>query len=64
MAVPYAGDDAEAKKVVAQLLEDIGFDGVDIGSLSQSDVMEPDAILYNRVLHKEEVKRLVQEERA
>lgn len=63
MAVPYAGDDTEAKKIVAQLLEDIGFDGVDIGNLSQSDVMEPDAILYNRVLHKDEVKRLVQEER-
>lgn len=63
VAVPYAGDDAQAKKIVAQLLEDMGFDGVDIGNLSQSDLMEPDAILYNRVLHREEVKRLVQEER-
>lgn len=63
MAVPYAGDDAQAKKVVAQLLEDMGFDGVDIGSLSQSDVMEPDGILYTRVLQTEEIKRLLEEER-
>lgn len=62
-AVPYAGDDAQAKKTVAQLLKDIGFAGIDVGSLSESDVMEPEAILYNRALRPEEVKRLLQEKR-
>ena len=35
-ALPIAGDDAEAKRVVAQLHRDFGFDVVDAGSLAES----------------------------
>lgn len=37
----YCGDDGEAKKVVAQLIEEIGCDGVDAGPLSSARFIEP-----------------------
>ena len=42
----YCGDDAAAKLVVRQLIEDVGFDPVDAGSLSSSRYLEPLAMLY------------------
>jgi predicted dinucleotide-binding enzyme len=42
----YCGDDAAAKLVVRQLIEDIGFDPVDAGPLSSSRYLEPLAMLY------------------
>src|SRR5215210_6321163 len=34
LAIPISGDDAEAKKVVAGLIDEIGFDAVDAGDLA------------------------------
>lgn len=34
LAIPIAGDDAEAKRVVAALIDEIGFDAVDAGTLA------------------------------
>ena len=34
-ALPIAGDDAQARKVVANLLDDLGFDAVDVGMLQE-----------------------------
>lgn len=59
MAVPYAGDNAEAKQMIAQLLEDIGFAGVDVGTLAESSIMEPGAALYNKVLTPKEARSLI-----
>jgi predicted dinucleotide-binding enzyme len=42
----YCGDDAPAKLTVRQLIEDIGFDPVDAGSLTSSRYLEPLAMLY------------------
>ena len=42
----YCGDDAAAKATVRQLIEDIGFDPVDAGSLTCSRYLEPLAMLY------------------
>jgi hypothetical protein len=41
----YCGDDAEAKKVVKQLIEEIGFEAVDAGTLKSSRFLEPMAEL-------------------
>jgi predicted dinucleotide-binding enzyme len=46
IALPVAGDDAAAKKVVMQLIEDTGFDAVDAGQLSDSWRMEPGSPAY------------------
>ncbi len=42
----YCGDDAAAKLTVRQLIEDIGFDPIDAGSLTSSRYLEPLAMLY------------------
>ena len=42
----YCGDDAGAKLTVRQLIDDIGFDAVDAGSLTCSRYLEPLAMLY------------------
>jgi predicted dinucleotide-binding enzyme len=44
----YCGDDAEAKKVVAQLIEGIECDGVDAGPLSSARYIEPMGALMVR----------------
>jgi predicted dinucleotide-binding enzyme len=45
-----AGDDADAKQVVADLITEIGFGPLDIGSLHDSTKQEPDTPIYNRDL--------------
>jgi NADPH-dependent F420 reductase len=42
----YCGDDAEAKQVVKQLAEELGFDAVDAGPLTQARLLEPFALLW------------------
>ena len=42
----YCGDDAAAKLSVRQLIEQIGFEPVDAGSLTSSRYLEPLAMLY------------------
>ncbi|MCU0494414.1 MAG: hypothetical protein MUD01_22730, partial [Chloroflexaceae bacterium] len=43
-----AGDDAEAKAVIAGLIEEIGFGPLDIGSLHESARQEPGSPIYNK----------------
>lgn len=42
----YCGDDAEAKKLVASLIQDLGMEPVDAGPLSNSRYLEATAMLY------------------
>src|SRR3954470_15170561 len=46
MAVPIAGDDAEAKRVVSALVDQIGFDPVDAGTLADSYRQQPGTPVY------------------
>jgi predicted dinucleotide-binding enzyme len=45
-ALPVAGDDAEAKALVATLIDEFGFDAVDAGPLSESWRFERDRPAY------------------
>lgn len=45
-ALPISGDDAVAKKEVADLLDVLGFDAVDLGPLAESWRSEPGTPLY------------------
>jgi predicted dinucleotide-binding enzyme len=45
-AMFYAGDDAEAKKVGAQLASELGFEPIDCGPLSQARLLEPLACVW------------------
>jgi NADPH-dependent F420 reductase len=42
----YCGDDADAKKVTAQLATELGFNAVDAGPLTQARLLEPFALLW------------------
>ena len=46
--IPISGDDAEAKQIVARLIEEIGFGPYDLGSLRDSGEQQPDAAIYNK----------------
>jgi predicted dinucleotide-binding enzyme len=45
-ALPIAGDDSAAKIEVAELLDDLGYDAADIGTLADSWRSEPDTPVY------------------
>ncbi len=45
-ALPIAGDDMDAKSAVSQLLDDLGYDSVDFGTLSESWRSEPGTLVY------------------
>ena len=53
IAVPVAGDDAGAKRRVLELVESLGFDGVDAGTLDESWRQEPGTAVYGADLAAE-----------
>lgn len=56
-AIYLAGDDAEAKQVVARLIEEIGFAPVDTGSLHEGGRrQEPDSHIYNQTFTAREAR--------
>jgi len=57
IALPVAGDDHQAKAVVLQLVDELGFDGVDAGSLDDSWRQQPDTPVYGTNLDAEGVRR-------
>jgi predicted dinucleotide-binding enzyme len=55
-----AGDDAEGKRVVSRLIEDIGFAAVDTGSLREGGRMqEPDSPIYNQTYNAREAREFL-----
>jgi 8-hydroxy-5-deazaflavin:NADPH oxidoreductase len=59
-AIFLAGDDEEAKQVVARLIEEIGFAPVDTGSLKDGGRrQQPDSDIYNRDITGREAKALL-----
>jgi len=56
IALPLSGDDPKSKAIVAELINAIGFDPVDVGSIAQSWSQEPGSPLYCTDLSKEEIE--------
>ena len=46
LAIPVAGDDANAKQAVIDLIEQIGFTGIDAGTLAGTRRQQPGSPLY------------------
>ena len=46
VAMFYCGDDAGAKKTVAGLIDELGFEALDAGPLKQARLLEPFALLW------------------
>src|SRR5689334_22390638 len=61
IALPVAGDDPRAKQVVIDLLDQIGFDGVDAGSLDESWRQQPATPVYGTDLDAEGVRRALRD---
>lgn len=56
IALPYAGDDPNAKAVVAGLIEELGFDAVDAGGLDDSWRQQPGTPAYGMDLGAEALR--------
>lgn len=56
IALPVAGDEPHAKAVVTQLLDEIGFDAVDAGSLNESWRQQPGTPVYGEDFDAEGVR--------
>lgn len=57
IAMAIAGDDLEAKSIIAQLINDAGYDAVDSGTLSESWKHQPGTPAYCTELTAEELKQ-------
>src|SRR6266478_4174893 len=56
VALPISGDNPKAKKIVAQLLDRIGFDSVDAGTIAESWRQQPGTPVYCTNPTKEELR--------
>lgn len=56
-ALPIAGDDAAAKQVVAELVDELGFDVVDAGPLAEGWRFQPGTPAYDARLDAEQLGR-------
>ena len=48
LAIPFAAQDADSKRVTQQLIEDIGFDAVYVGGLEETHIMDPEQKIYEK----------------
>jgi predicted dinucleotide-binding enzyme len=60
-ALPVAGDDEAAKQKVIALLDELGFDGVDAGSLDESWRQQPGTPVYGASTNVAGIKQLLAE---
>jgi hypothetical protein len=59
IGVPYASDDAEAKKEARAIIENLGYEPVDIGFLEDTEILEPGQKLFATEMNKEEIQRIL-----
>jgi len=57
IALPVAGDDPAAKAIVLKLVDELGFDGVDAGTLDDSWRQQPATLVYGKDFDAEGVRR-------
>jgi 8-hydroxy-5-deazaflavin:NADPH oxidoreductase len=56
LALPVAGDDPAAKDLVLRLIDELGFDGVDAGTLAESWRQQPGTPVYGAEMNSERVE--------
>jgi predicted dinucleotide-binding enzyme len=57
IGIPISGDDKESKRIVAELIDDIGFDAVDAGTLAEGGRKhQPGSPVYAEDLRAEELR--------
>ena len=63
IALPVAGDDRRAKEIIIRLLDQLGFDGVDAGSLDESWRQQPATPVYGTDLDADGARKALAETR-
>ncbi|MBY3988344.1 NAD(P)-binding domain-containing protein [Rhodococcus fascians] len=61
IALPIAGDDAESKKLVFSVIDELGFDPVDAGSLAESWRQQPGTPVYGKDFHVDDTVKALAE---
>jgi 8-hydroxy-5-deazaflavin:NADPH oxidoreductase len=61
IALPVSGDDPRAKKIVLDLVNELGFEGVDAGGLGESWRHQPGTPVYTADLDADGVRRGLQQ---
>jgi predicted dinucleotide-binding enzyme len=61
IALPVAGDDWHGKSVVMQLMQELGFDAVDAGPLTESWRQQPGTPVYTTDLDADGLRRALQQ---
>jgi hypothetical protein len=61
IALPIAGDEAPGKKLVFELIEDLGFDAVDAGTIEESWRQQPGTPVYGKDYGPEDTRRALAE---
>ena len=57
LGIPISGDDEQAKQTVAELIDQIGFDPVDVGTLAEGGRKhQPGGAAYTQGLHTAELR--------
>lgn len=59
LAVPLAGDDRDAKALVATFMREIGVEPFDLGALSSAEVLDPGGPLWGKALSQLEMLETV-----
>lgn len=59
LAIPYAAQDEASKAVTRQLIEDIGFDPVYVGNLSDTKIMDPEQAIYGLSVSQKELSEKI-----
>lgn len=62
IAIPVAGDQVEAKKEAQGIIDELGYDSVDIGFLEDTKILEPGQLLFTAELDKEGMMKVIDEE--
>lgn len=60
-ALPVSGDDAQAKAIVMTLIDQLGFDAVDVGGLDESWRQQPGSPVYTMDFDAEGVRKALSE---
>jgi predicted dinucleotide-binding enzyme len=59
IALAVSGDNIKAKQVVFKLVDELGFDSLDIGTIAQSWKQQPGSPIYCRDINLDELKKRV-----
>lgn len=59
IAIPVSGDNTQSKQVVFKLINDLGFDAFDIGSIAQSWKQQPGSPIYCRDISYAELQKRI-----